>query len=206
MKVLLINGSPHAHGCTYTALFEITKELDKANIASEIFQVGTQPVRGCVGCGRCRELNQCVHDDDIVNVVIRKAREADGFIFGSPVHFAAASGTMTALMDRVFYAASSAFAYKPGACVVSARRAGTTAALDQLNKYIGFARMIMVPSRYWNMVHGTTPEEVQQDLEGLQIMRSLGVNMAWMLSILASGRENGIPLPVEEKRVRTNFI
>ncbi len=206
MNVLLINGSPHKHGCTYTALAEIANELEKENIACEIYHIGTQPIRGCIACNRCSELDRCSYEEDIVNEVIEKARAADGFIFGSPVHFASAGGAMTALMDRLFYAAGDAFAYKPGACVVSARRAGTTAAYDQLNKYIGISKMIMVPSQYWNMVHGNTPEEVRQDEEGLQIMRTLGRNMAWLLKLLANGREHGIQIPAAEKRIATNFI
>lgn len=206
MKVLLINGSPHKHGCTYTALAEIAKELEKEAIEAEIFHIGTQPIRGCVGCWRCGELGRCAYEGDIVNDVIEKARAADGFIFGSPVHFAAAGGAMTCLMDRLFAAGGSAFAYKPGASVVSARRAGTTAAYDQLNKYIGIAKMIMVPAQYWNMVHGNSAEEVLQDKEGLQIMRSIGRNMAWLLKLIANGRACGIALPVEEARIATNFI
>jgi len=206
MNVLLINGSPHKHGCTYTALAEIVKELEKENIAGEIYQIGTEPIRGCTGCNRCGELDRCSYDADIVNEVIEKARAADGFIFGSPVHFASAGGAMTALMDRLFYAAGDAFAYKPGASVVSARRAGTTAAYDQLNKYIGISKMIMVPSQYWNMVHGSTAEEVLRDEEGLQIMRTLGKNMAWLLKLVASGRAHGIQIPEAEKRIATNFI
>jgi multimeric flavodoxin WrbA len=206
MNVLLINGSPHKHGCTYTALAEIVKELEKENIAWEIFHIGTRPIRGCIGCNQCSELDRCAYTEDCVNEVIEKARNADGFVFGSPVHFASASGSMTALMDRLFYAAGDAFAYKPGASVVSARRAGTTAAYDQLNKYIGISKMIMVPSQYWNMVHGNTPEELQQDQEGLQIMRTLGKNMGWLLKLLANGIANGIQIPEEERRIATNFI
>jgi multimeric flavodoxin WrbA len=206
MNVLLLNGSPHKRGCTYTALAEIVKELVKENIDCEIYHIGTRPIRGCIACNRCSQLNRCEYEEDIVNEVIEKARSADGFFFGSPVHFASAGGAMTALMDRLFYAAGSAFAYKPGASVVSARRGGTTAAYDQLNKYIGISKMIMVPSQYWNMVHGNTPEEVQQDQEGLQIMRTLGKNMAWLLKLLASGKENGIQIPLAEARIATNFI
>lgn len=206
MNVLLINGSPNKRGCTYTALAEIVKELEKENVETEIFHIGARPIRGCTGCKQCRESGLCAYTDDVVNEVIEKARGADGFIFGSPVHFASASGSMTALMDRLFYAASSAFAYKPGASVVSARRAGTTAAYDQLNKYIGISKMIMVPSQYWNMVHGHTPEEVQQDQEGLQIMRTLGKNMAWLLKLIENGKANGIRIPEAEKPISTNFI
>lgn len=206
MNVLLINGSPHKHGCTYTALAEIAKELEKEKIACEIYHIGTRPIRGCIACNRCSELDRCSYEEDIVNEVIEKARNADGFIFGSPVYFASASGAMTALMDRLFYAAGDAFAYKPGASVVSARRAGTTATYDQLNKYIGISKMIMVPSQYWNMVHGNTPEEVRQDEEGLQIMRTLGRNMAWLLKLLANGKEHGIQIPEAEIGIATNFI
>lgn len=206
MKVLLINGSPHKQGCTYTALAEIVKELEKEQIEGEIYHIGVKPIRGCIGCGQCRQTRRCAHTEDCVNEVIEKAEAADGFIFGSPVHYAAASGAMTSLMDRVFFADTPAFAYKPGASVVCARRAGTTAAYDQLNKYIGIAKMIMVPAQYWNMVHGSTPDEVRQDQEGMQVMRGLGRSMAWLLKLLANGKACGIPLPEEEKRVWTNFI
>ena len=206
MKVLLINGSPHKHGCTYTALAEVAAELEKEQIETEIYHIGVKPIRGCIGCWQCRTTHRCAHTEDCVNEVIEKAEAADGFIFGSPVHYAAASGAMTSLMDRVFYADSQAFAYKPGASVVSARRAGTTAAYDQLNKYIGIAKMIMVPAQYWNMVHGSNPDEVRQDLEGMQVMRGLGRSMAWLLNLLANSKACGIPLPEEEKRLWTNFI
>jgi multimeric flavodoxin WrbA len=206
MKVLLINGSPHARGCTYTALAEAEKALKEEGIETEIVSIGTAPIRGCIACGKCRQLeNRCVFDDDIVNRIIKKAEDADGFIFGSPVYYASANGAMTALMDRLFYAGK-VFAHKPGACVVSARRAGTTAALDQLNKYLMISGMPVVSSQYWNMVHGNTPEEVAQDLEGLQIMRTLGRNMAWLLKSIEAGRQAGIEPPVPEAFERTNFI
>ena len=207
MKVLLINGSPHAHGCTYTALCEIAETLRQEQVECEIFHIGQEPIRGCTGCGKCRATGRCIFTNDSVNTVIEKAEQCDGFIFGSPVHFAAASGAMTSLMDRVFSAGGAAFAYKPGACALSARRAGTTAAYDQLNKYIGISNMIMVPAQYWNMVHGTTPEEVLQDKEGLQIMRGIGRSMAWLLRLIECGKAQGIALPQrEEARQRTNFI
>lgn len=207
MKVLLINGSYNEKGCTYTALCEVEKELNKAGIETEIFYVGKKPLRGCTGCGNCYKTGsgKCVFDDDTVNIALEKAKTADGFIFGSPVHYASASGMITSFLDRFFYAGND-FAYKPGAAVVSCRRAGSTAALDQLNKYFTIANMPVVSSQYWNMVHGNTPEQVAQDLEGLQIMRTLGRNMAWLLKCIEAGKNTGVSLPENEPRVRTNFI
>jgi multimeric flavodoxin WrbA len=207
MKVLLINGSPKAKGCTYTALCEVAKALEGENIETEIFHVGTKPIRGCLACGGCSRTNSglCSFDDDTVNIALKKAKEADGFVFGSPVHYAAASGQITAFLDRFFYAGDG-FQYKPGAAVVSCRRGGSTAAFEQLNKYFTISNMPVVSSQYWNMVHGNTPEEVKQDLEGMQTMRTLGKNMAWLLKCIQAGREAGVSLPEKEKRVATNFI
>ncbi|GLC32657.1 flavodoxin family protein [Clostridium omnivorum] len=206
MKVLLINGSPKAKGCTYTALCEIAKELEKENIETEIFHVGNQPIRGCMACGGCNSTSgKCVFNDDTVNIALEKAKEADGFIFGSPVHYAGASGQITSFLDRFFYAGSS-FQYKPGAAIVSCRRGGSTAAFEQLNKYFTISNMPIVSSQYWNMVHGNTPDEVRQDLEGMQTMRTLGRNMAWLLKCINTGKEAGIELPEKEQRVATNFI
>ncbi|MCM0648243.1 flavodoxin family protein [Clostridium swellfunianum] len=207
MKVLLINGSPRAKGCTYTALCEIARELEKDNIETEIFHVGSKPIRGCMACGGCskNDSSKCVFDDDTVNIALEKAKEADGFIFGSPVHYAAASGQITSFLDRFFYAGSG-FQYKPGAAIVSCRRGGATAAFEQLNKYFTIANMPIVSSQYWNMVHGNTPEEVQQDLEGMQIMRTLGKNMSWLLKCIEAGKNAGVPLPEKEPRLVTNFI
>lgn len=205
MKVLLFNGSPHAAGCTYTALCEIEKELQKNNIETEIFQIGVKPVGGCMGCGACAKLGHCVQDD-IVNIAASKVKEADGYIFGSPVHYAAPSGAMVSFMDRLFYSAGKEMAYKPAASIVSARRGGTTAAYDQLNKYIGINNMIMVPAPYWNMVHGSRPEDVLQDKEGLRNMRMIGQSMAWILKLIESGKENGLVHPEPEEKIRTNFI
>ena len=207
MKVLLINGSPKAKGCTYTALCEIAKELEKENIETEIFHVGNKPIRGCMACGGCHKNNdgKCVFNDDTVNIALEKAKAADGFIFGSPVHYAAPSGLITSFLDRLFYAGN-CFGYKPGAAVVSCRRGGSTAAFDQLNKYFTIANMPVVSSQYWNMVHGNTPEEVKQDLEGMQTMRTLGKNMAWLLKSIKAGEEAGISLPERETRAFTNFI
>lgn len=207
MKVLLINGSPKANGCTYTALSEVAKELENEKIETEIFHVGNKPIRGCIACGDCSRSNsgKCVFNDDPVNNALEKAQEVDGFVFGSPVHYAGASGLITAFLDRFFYAGSG-FQYKPGAAVVSCRRGGATAAFDQLNKYFTIANMPIVSSQYWNMVHGHTPEEVKQDLEGMQTMRTLGKNMAWLLKSIQAGREAGITLPAKEPRIVTNFI
>lgn len=207
MKVLLVNGSPHEKGCTYTALSEIKKTLESENIEAEIFHIGTNPVRGCIGCGGCAKNNgKCVFNDDVVNEIIEKAKTSDAFVFGSPVHYAAPAGALCAVLDRVFYAGSSNFKYKPGAAIVSCRRSGTTAAVDCLNKYFTISNMPVVSSCYWNMVHGSKPEDVLKDEEGLQIMRGIGHNMAWLLKCIELGEKNGISHPVPEAKIRTNFI
>ena len=207
MKVLLINGSPKANGCTYTAFSEIANELEMENIETEIFHIGNKPIRGCIGCGGCYTTNKCVFNDDVVNDGIEKVKKADGIILGSPVHYAAASGAITSFLDRLFYAYGGKFlAHKPGAAIVSCRRGGSTAAFEQLNKYFTISNMPIVSSQYWNMVHGNTPEEVKQDLEGMQTMRVLGQNMAWLLKSIQSGKEAGIKLPEKEPRAMTNFI
>ena len=207
MKVLLLNGSPREKGCTYTALSEVASALEGEGVRAEIIHVGKGPVRDCTACGACAKLdNRCVFDDDMVNAVLEKAREADGFVFGSPVHYAAASGALTTLLDRCFCAGSQYFAYKPGAAIMSCRRGGATATFDQLNKYFTMHNMPIVSSQYWNMVHGSTPDEVRQDLEGLQTMRTLGRNMAWLLKCLQLGKENGLDHPESEARIATNFI
>lgn len=207
MRVLLINGSPNEKGCTYTALCEVAEELQRHNVEPDIFHVGPRPIRGCTACGGCIKSNsgKCVFNDDTVNIALEKAREADGFIFGSPVHYAAASGQITSFLDRFFFAGS-VFQYKPGAAIVSCRRGGATAAFDQLNKYFTIANMPVVSSQYWNMVHGNTPDEVRQDLEGMQTMRTLGKNMAWLLKCIQAGKEAGISIPEQESLIRTNFI
>ncbi len=205
MKVLLFNGSPHVHGCTYTALKEVADTLEKEGVETEIIHIAAAPVAGCLGCGHCRKAGQCVYDD-IVNEVLPKAKAADGLIFGSPVHFAGASGAMTSFMDRLFYAAGPAFRHKPAAAVVSARRGGNSATFDQLNKYFTIREMPVVSSCYWNMVHGYTPEDVRQDLEGMYTMRVLGRNMAYLLRCRAAAEAAGIPLPEREEPAVTNFI
>ena len=206
MKVLLINGSPHEKGCTYTALSLIAEELNRAHIETEIFNVGTRPVGGCIGCGGCAKAGKCVFGGT-VNEFAEKAMAADGFVFGTPVHYAAASGNVTAFLDRLFYSApKAAFCRKPAAVVTSARRAGTTAAYEQLLKYPGISEMPIVSSCYWNNVHGSCPEDVQKDEEGLRTMRVLGRNMAWMLRCIAAGKAAGVPDPKQEPMLRTNFI
>ncbi|GHV72656.1 FMN reductase [Bacteroidia bacterium] len=205
MRVLLINGSPHEKGCTYTALSEVAQALNAEGVETEIYHLGSKPMQGCTACGSCRKLKKCVFEDQ-VNEIIEKAKTMDGFIFGSPVYYSGVNGTMTAFLNRLFYAGSSHFAYKPGAAVVSARRAGTTATLDQLNKYFTISNMPVVSSQYWNMVHGNTPDEVRQDLEGMQIMRTLGRNMAWLLKSIEAGKQAGLTRPEAEQRIGTNFI
>ncbi len=207
MKVLLINGAPHEKGCTYTALCEIEKQLNSEGVDTEIFWLGNKQVRGCIGCGGCASNDgKCVFNDDVVNVLTEKAKDADGFIFGSAVHYAAPSGTICAVLDRAFYSGSSNFRYKPAAAIVSCRRAGSTAALDVLNKYFTISCMPVVSSGYWNMVHGAKAEDVLIDEEGMQIMRTLGKNMAWILKCIEIGKENGIDRPASEPKIRTNFI
>ena len=205
MKVLLINGSPHEKGCTYTALSEIAGVLNENGIDTEIFQIGSDPIRGCVGCGGCAGKNRCVFQDQ-VNVALDKAAKADGFIFGSPVHYASAGGAITSFLDRMFFAGKENMVYKPGAAVVSCRRAGSTATLDQLNKYFTISSMPLVGSSYWNMVHGNTPGEGLQDKEGLQTMRNLARNIAWLLHCIEAGKKAGISVPQPESGSTTNFI
>lgn len=207
MKVLLLNGSPHKEGCTYTALMEAAKTLNAEGIETELVQVGSKVFAGCIGCGACRKLGKCAFGDkDGLNEILEKCREADGFLFGSPVHYASPAGAMVAFMDRLFYAGGRDMAHKPAAAVASARRAGTTAALDMLNKYFSISQMPIVSSTYWNMVHGSNAQDVAQDLEGLQTMRNLGRNMAWMLRCLEIGKQAGILPPEADKSNRTNFI
>ena len=209
MKVLLFNGSSNEHGCTYTALNEVASTLQKNGIETEIIQVGKNPIRYCIGCGGCRKLGgKCVFKDDIVNEVIEKAKDADGFVFGSPVYYAHPSGRLLSFMDRVFYAGNSNFAFKPAAAVVSARRAGTTASLDVITKHFTICNMPVVSSCYWPMVHGAqnSAEQAKQDLEGMQIMRTLGNNMAWILKCIEAGKNAGINRPTGEDRIYTNFI
>ena len=209
MKVLLINGSPHKEGCTYTALNEVAAALNKQEIDTDIFWIGNKALSGCIACKTCVEKNQCVFDDK-VNEFLNIAGDYDGFVFGTPVHWGGASGSITSFMDRVFYAdlcgGGDRFLLKPAAVVTSARRAGTTATWDQLNKYFGLMQMPIITSRYWNMVHGASPEQVKQDFEGLQVMRVLGNNMAYFLHCKEAAKKMGIKIPEQEPMVFTNFI
>lgn len=207
MKVLLINGSPKEKGCTFTALSEVASTLNEQSIETEIFHVGNKAIQGCIGCGACRGKGKCVFgEQDGVNAAIEKSQDVDAIIIGTPVHYAAASGAITSFMDRFFYANSRKMAGKLGAAVISARRGGTTATFDQINKYFTISNMPVVSSSYWNMVHGNTPDEVKQDLEGMQTMRTLGQNMAWLLKCMEAGRNAGIEYPKLEDKIFTNFI
>ncbi len=205
MKVLLLNGSTRKNGCTYLALSEVAKVLETEGVETEIVQLGGGTVRDCTGCNGCAGKGQCVFGDDMVNEIIAKAKEADGFVFGSPVYFAHPTGRFLSVLDRMFYAGGEAFFHKPGAAVVTARRAGTAASLDVLNKYMTDAQMPVVSSTYWNMVFGPAPELVEQDKEGLQTMRNLGRNMAWLLGCIEAGRQQGRTPPQAERAHWTNF-
>ena len=209
MKVLLVNGSPHREGCTYTALCEAGDALNACGVETDVFWIGNRPLSGCIACHKCTELNRCVFHD-AVNDFLEIAGDYDGFLFGTPVHWGAASGGMTAFLDRAFYAdlngGGNRFYLKPAAAVISARRAGTTATWDQINKYFGLMQMPIITSRYWNMVHGTTPDEVRQDAEGMQTMRILVRNMAFFLRCKQIALQNGLPLPAQEPFQFTNFI
>ena len=202
MKVLLINGSPRQKGCTYTALCEVASTLEKNGVETELFHIGIAPLRGCIACAVCRELDKCVYDDDICNELIAKMLEADGIVIGSPVYFSAPNGALCALLDRVFYSSMNKFIHKPAACVLSCRRGGASAAFDRLNKYFTISQMPIVSSQYWNAVHGSKPDDVRCDLEGLQIMRTLGNNMAWLLKSI---KEGSPPPQPETPRQRTCF-
>lgn len=204
MKVLMINGSPHQHGCVDRALQEVGMALKQDDVDSEIFWIGNKDIRGCIACNQCQRLGHCVFDD-AVNEAAKKFEAADGLIIGTPVYYASAAGTAVSFMDRLFYSSHFDKRFKVGASVVSARRAGTTATFDQMNKYFTIAEMPVVSSSYWNMVHGFTAEDVEKDLEGLQVMRVLGHNMAFMVKAIADAKQK-YGLPAEEKHVFTNFI
>ena len=205
MKVLLINGSPNGHGCTYTALKEIEKTLRKEGVETEMFYLGNKPIGGCIGCGSCRKTGKCVQDD-IVNKLLPKALAADAMVLGAPVHFASAAGQASSAFDRLFMMANGGFANKLGAAIVSCRRGGASATFDQLNKYFTISNMPVVSGNYWNQVHGNTPEEVKQDEEGMQNMRAIAINMAWLLKCIEAGKAAGVALPEQEEKIRTNYI
>ena len=205
MKVLLVNGSPNKAGCTYTALKEIADQLEIHGIESEFFHLGNAPVAGCIACHACDDGSPCMLNDDVYNHFIAAAKDADAYIFGSPVYYASINANFGCLLDRAFFSQGKIFHYKPTAAIVSSRRGGSGSAFDRLNKYFTISNMLVVSSRYWNHVHGNTPEEVKQDLEGLQIMRTLADNMAWILKVIEHSKDE-IPYPTLDNKVRTNFI
>ena len=205
MKATLINGSPHEKGCTYTTLTEIQKTLEKNQIETEIFWIGNKPISGCLGCGNCIKTGKCFMDDK-VNEFLEKVPQTDGFVFGTPVHFASGSGMITSFMDRIFYGRRELFKNKLATAVVSCRRGGATSTFDQINKYFAMNNMPIVTSQYWNMVHGSKPEDVLKDEEGMQTMRTLANNMSWLLKCIEAGKKSGIKEPENEKIIQTNFI
>lgn len=205
MKVLLINGSPHQRGCTYTALREAADTLEKNGVETEFLWIGVQPVAGCIACGQCAQTGRCVFDDQ-VNRLAEALDSYDGLVVGSPVYYAGPAGQLCAFLDRLFYIAGGRMAGKAAAAVVSCRRGGASAAYDRLNKYFTMSNMPVVPSQYWNQVHGSKPEDVLRDEEGLQTMRTLGQNMAWMLKSRQAGEGQGLSLPQYEPKLRTSFI
>ena len=204
MKVILFNGTPKEKGCTYTALCEIKKVLEEEGVEAVIFHAG-KATKGCMGCGYCAKNKKCV-TDDCVNEALALLDDADGFVFGSPVHYAAASGAMTSFLDRLFYSGSAKMKLKACAVVASCRRGGSTSTIDQLLKYPEFNQMIIVSGQYWPMVHGQTPEQVVQDEEGMQVMRTIGKNMAWVLKCMKAGKDAGINPPAGEDKIKTNII
>lgn len=204
MKVLLINGSPNSKGCTYTALEEVSKILNQEGIETEIIHVGNKEIRGCIACRKCKINGKCVFND-IVNEVAQKFNKCDGIIIGSPVYYASANGTLISFIDRLFYSMTADKTMKVGASVVSCRRGGSTSTFDEINKYFTISGMPVASSQYWNMVHGNSSEEVKQDLEGMQTMRTLGKNMAFLIKSIQLGKEQ-IGLPKKETHIFTNFI
>lgn len=207
MKVLLVNSSPKVKGNTAAALAEVARALEEHGVETETVHLGSGPIRDCIGCGKCREIEgACVFDDDMVNGLIKKAAEADGFVFGTPVYYAHPTGRILSVLDRAFYAGGAAFSHKPGAAVAVARRGGITASFDVLNKYFTINQMPIVSSTYWNGVHGRVPGEAEQDGEGMQTMRNIAHNMAWLLQCIELGKQNGIEPPAAERGTMTNFV
>ncbi len=202
MNVLLVNGSPKQDGCTFTALSEVAEALNEEEIATSFFHLGVKPVYGCTACGKCGETKRCVFDSDRVNVLIEGMAKADGIVIGSPVYYASANGALCAMLDRAFFFKSDQYAFKPAAAVVSCRRGGAGSAFDRLNKYFTISRMPIVSGRYWNGVHGTTPDEVRQDREGMQQMRTIGKNMAWLIKSI---QKAALPPPTIDPWDRMDF-
>jgi multimeric flavodoxin WrbA len=205
MKVLILNGSPKAKGNTAFAIGEFAKVLENDGIETEIINIGSKAIRGCAACGRCSELGKCVFDD-AVNEIAEKFEQADGLVVASPVYYASPSGEVIAFLDRFFGAGSQVLRHKPAAAIASARRAGTTATLDVLNKYLQYSEMPLVTTNYWPMVHGNVPSEVMQDNEGIQTMHVLGKNMAWILKCIEAGKKAGVEEPEKVDKIKTNFI
>ena len=204
MKVLLVNGSSRKNGCTQSALSEVAKALNEEGVETEFFLIGNEALPDCIACRKCREFGHCIFDD-IVNQFVEKAKSADGFVFGSPVYYAHPSGRLLTFMDRAFYSGSAAFCFKPAAAVLSARRAGTTASMDVINKYFTISSMPIISSTYWNQVYGAQPEQISEDKEGLMTMYNIGKNMAWVLICLVLGKEHGLA-HLQNEKVLTNFI
>lgn len=205
MKVLLINGSPNEHGCTRTALDEVAATLNARGVETEILYLGRRPVAGCIACMSCANTGRCFRDD-AVNDVLSRLDGFDGVVVGSPVYYSGPTGQVVSFLDRLFFASGGRMAGKVGAAVVSCRRGGASATFEQLNQYFAIANMPIATSQYWNSVHGSTPDDVRKDAEGLQTMRTLGENMAWLLRCIDAGRRAGVGLPSYEPTVRTNFI
>jgi len=210
MKVVAFNGSPNAEGNTWHALRMVTDELEREGIATEIVHVGNKAVRGCLGCGQCfkKKNEQCIQADDPVNEWIQLMKDADGILLGTPVHFAAVAGTMKSFLDRSFYVTGcngSMLRHKVGAAVVAVRRSGGLPAFNQLNNFLCYAEMLIPASNYWNAIHGMLPGEVTRDEEGVQIMQTLGRNMAWLMRLVEHGKGTIIP-PARENKVRMNFV
>ena len=211
MKVMLVNGSSHLHGTTMKALEEMIRVFEADGIATEVVQLGSKPLADCLQCHACQKTGECVFKDDGVNDFVKKAREADGFVFATPVYYAHPSGRIFSFLDRAFYSngragAPDAFRFKPGASVAVARRGGISASFDALNKYFGISQMPVASSTYWNMVHGACAEDAPQDEEGMQTMRNLARNMIWMMRCFEAGKQNGVSYPQTERGAYTNFI
>jgi len=204
MKVLIINGSPHKNGSTYTALHEMENVFFSENIETEIIQVGHLSIRGCIACRSCYETGKCAFDD-IVNELAPKFEECDGLVVGSPVYYASANATLIAVLDRLFYSTRFDKTMKVGASVVTCRRGGASATFDELNKYFTISGMPVVSSNYWNSVHGNNAEQAVQDEEGLQVMRTLARNMSFLMKSIALGKDT-FGLPEKEKKIATNYI
>ncbi len=206
MKVLLINGSPREKGCTYTGLTEVAKALEADGVETEIYHIGKEPISGCTACRACAKLGKCVIDDK-VNVLSERLSEFDGIVLGSPVYYSNVAGGMRCFLDRLFFSGGGKkLAGKPGCAIVSCRRGGASATFDELNKYFSISNMPIVSSNYWNQIHGGSPEEVQKDEEGMQTMRVLGHNMAWLLKCIEAGKSQGLEWTLPEAKIYTNYI